>query len=451
MSAASNRCRAAAVSPTGAAWENACVYGRTASAVTGYFEGSSRSLLWPSWRCVSVIKQPIAGEVRKRTPTQAGMSESFTRGASDEPGLRTAGRSGVPPSHQWTRQVVATGPTEAEPPSLLERSPVVQQAEPSVRAVVQKKGTLRSFFWGTSNADKDLRRKRKKELLQQLADLQRENARLQSECDHMRLIYSELKQEHLIVQEKASRARALDCRPQSETQLMSSACQTDPCSDLLREFRAVPRKNYAFIYNMFAVPTPEQLKKSLEKFQKSGTKVGVRNGSKSDIKSDDGPKDAWESDVKVEVHVVDSEVAEMAERTPQAIVEETSEEPFKDVDEPKANARSDNQVDEKRGDVVTQTEAVDSKLSGIDNVHDQNAQDESSLGSSCHKTEKSIAVEGEKAIHVLPAPHENAVEDPTVEMKEPEVPAEPVEEEQPKPPSTLVKANATEDANVPPF
>ncbi|KAL1473313.1 hypothetical protein MTO96_003862 [Rhipicephalus appendiculatus] len=177
---------------------------------------------------------------------------------------RLGGR-GVPPSSQQSRRRSRPGPSTQEPPSPLERSPVVQHAEPSAKASVQKKGTLRSFFWGTSSAGKELRSKRKKELLQQLADLQRENARLQSECDHVRLIYSELKQERLIEQEKASRAKALDGRLQSETQLMSSASQTDPCSNLLGEFRAVPRKNYAFIYNVFTVPTPEQLQEVTRK------------------------------------------------------------------------------------------------------------------------------------------------------------------------------------------
>ncbi|KAH7977006.1 hypothetical protein HPB52_022816 [Rhipicephalus sanguineus] len=343
---------------------------------------------------------------------------------------------------------VETAPVDVEPPSNLERSPVVQ-AEPSAKVSVQKKSTLRSFFWGTSSVGKESRSKRKKELLQQLADLQRENARLQSECDHVRLIYSELKQERLIEQEKVSRAKALDRRLHSETQFMSSASQTDSCNNLLGEFRAVPRKNYAFIYNVFTVPTPEQLKRSLEKFQKSGPKVGFKNASKSDVENDDVQKDAWEDVVKAQVHADDDEVAE---GTPQVIVEEATEELLTDVDEPKADARIESPVDKETGDVVIRTEAVDAKSSDSANVHDPNVQDKSSLRPSCQKIEKSdnsVVAEGETAGLVLPAQTQNVAEDPTVELKEPEVTAEAALEVQPRSSCTSVKTDATEDANVP--
>ncbi|KAH6923239.1 hypothetical protein HPB50_025452 [Hyalomma asiaticum] len=346
---------------------------------------------------------------------------------------------------------VATAPLDPESPSRLERSQGVL-AEPSAKPLVHKKGTtLRSFFWGTGITGKEPRSKRKKELLLELADLQRENARLQSECDQLRLICSELKQERLIELEEASTAKAPDRRPQSETQFVSSASQTDPCSNLRGDFRAVPRKNYAFIYNVFTVPTPEQLKRSLEKFQKSSAKVGFKKSSKSDARKDDSLSEALERDINPEVRVETDKGAESAEKTIQEVVtEKADEDPVKEDEEQKADARSESPVNEEAGEVVAQTEAPDVRSPDSPNEHEPNANKSSTRPSSC-KTDRSsspVVAEDEAAAPALPAQTQSAVENPTVEQKEPEVPAE--VEGQPMTSDVIAKASAIEDLNAPP-
>lgn len=345
---------------------------------------------------------------------------------------------------------VATAPLDPESPSRLERSPGVQ-AEPSAKHLVHKKGTtLRSFFWGTGIAGKEPRSKRKKELLQELADLQRENARLQSECDQLRLIYSELKQERLIELEKASTAKVLDHRPQSETQFVSSASQTDPCNNLQGEFRAVPRKNYAFIYNVFTVPTPEQLKRSLEKFQKSSAKVGFKKSSKSDAKKDDNLSVALEGGINSEVRVDIDKGDESAEKTIQEVTEKAVEDHVKEDEEQKADDRSESYVNEEAGDVVAQTEAADVRSPDSANEHEPNANKSSTRPSSCQtdRSDSPVVAEDKAVAPALPAQPQSAVENSMVEQKKLEVPAE--VEVQPMPSRVIAKASAIEDLNAPP-
>ncbi|XP_070396949.1 serine-rich adhesin for platelets-like isoform X2 [Dermacentor albipictus] len=372
-----------------------------------------------------------------------------------------------------------TPPVDAEPPLKLERSPVVQ-AEPA-KPSANKKGALRSFFWGTGSAGKEqpLKNKRKKELLRELANLQRENERLQSECDYMKLICSELKQERLIDLEKVSRAKAQERKLRSETQFMSSASQTDPCNNLLGEFRAVPRKNYAFIYNVFTVPTPEQLKRSLEKFQKANPKVGFKVGSKSDVKKKNSHNDAREDDVREddvrEDDVREDDVREddvkpevhaqngATEKTPQEAVEGETEEPAKDNDEPKADARNQSPVDEESGGIVVRTDLPEVRSLDSASAHESSPKKKLSTKVSSSTTGRSgdtADAEGGSGGLALPAQTESALEASVVELKEPEVPAAEVKEPeflagalqevQAEPSDTAVETNATDVQTVPP-
>ncbi|XP_054925170.1 uncharacterized protein [Dermacentor andersoni] len=352
-----------------------------------------------------------------------------------------------------------TPPVDAEPPLRLERSPVVQ-AEPA-KPLANKKGALRSFFWGTGCTGKEqpLRNKRKKELLRELADLQRENERLQSECDYVKLICSELKQERLIDLEKVSRAKAQERKLRSETQFMSSASQTDPCNNLLGEFRAVPRKNYAFIYNVFTVPTPEQLKRSLEKFQKANPKIGFKVGSKSDVKKRNSHNDAREDDVTPEV----PEENGATEKTPQEAVEGVTEEPAIDDDDPKADARNQSPVDEESGGTVVRTDLPEVRSLDSASAHESSPKKKLSTKFSSSTTGRSgdtVDAEGGSGGLALPAQTESALEASVVELKEPEVPAAEVKEPeflagalqevQAGPSDTAVETNATDVPTVPP-
>ncbi|XP_077546555.1 uncharacterized protein LOC144159130 isoform X2 [Haemaphysalis longicornis] len=181
--------------------------------------------------------------------------------------------------------VLASSPSALSGPStagvFLEGGGSAQTAGKAARGSGQKKKTgLRYFFWGKKDPAV---KKRKKELLKELTDLQQEYARLQSECTEARQVCSELKQERLMDLEKASKAKAQQRRMSDASHLESSACQTDSWHGLPLpgEFRGVPRKNYAFVYSLFTVPTPEQLKKSLEKFQKSRSELSAKIASKS--------------------------------------------------------------------------------------------------------------------------------------------------------------------------
>lgn len=171
------------------------------------------------------------------------------------------------------------GPSTA-PGVVLEGVGSEQTAGKAARGSGQKKKRLRYLFWGKKDPAV---KKRKEELLQELADLQREYARLQSECTEARQVCSELKQERLVDLKRASKARDQQRRLPDASHLESSACQTDAWHGLPipGEFRGVPRKNYAFVYSFFTVPTPEQLKKSLEKFQKSRSELSAKIASKS--------------------------------------------------------------------------------------------------------------------------------------------------------------------------
>ncbi|XP_049513101.1 mucin-5AC-like isoform X1 [Dermacentor silvarum] len=344
-----------------------------------------------------------------------------------------------------------TPPVDAEPPLRLERSPVVQ-VEPA-KPLVHKKGALRSFFWGTGSVGKEHppRHKRKKELIQELADLQRENERLQSECNHMRLIYSELKQERLIDLEKVSRAKAQERKLRSETEFMSSASQTDPCNNLFGEFKAVPRKNYAFIYNVFTVPTPEQLKRSLDKFQKSSPKIGFKVSSKSEVKNKSDQNDARDDEVKPEVHTDNKDG--VAEKTPQEVVEMVTEEPAKNNDEPKAGAQIESPVDEESGGVFVRTDPPDVRSSDSASVHEPSAKQKLSMKFSSYETDRSgdfAVAEGGGGGLVLPAQTESPLEASLVELKEPELPAVELKELQSRPSNTTVKTNADDVPTVPP-
>ncbi|XP_064485442.1 uncharacterized protein LOC135397813 [Ornithodoros turicata] len=69
----------------------------------------------------------------------------------------------------------------------------------------RKKG-LKNFFWGSSRGSHSS--KSRKELIKEIIQLKRENAKLEQECTYTKLIYSELKQERLVEMERTSKGRA---------------------------------------------------------------------------------------------------------------------------------------------------------------------------------------------------------------------------------------------------
>ncbi|XP_077495930.1 uncharacterized protein LOC144106856 isoform X1 [Amblyomma americanum] len=290
-------------------------------------------------------------------------------------------RIGSPPAHHPrvladpllpTNRVVPTEPSPEAPRADEARSPV-------------KKGTLRSFF-----REHRHKKRRKKELLRELDDLQRENAKLQSEYTYAKLILSELKQEHLNELEKASRTRAQQRK--NETQVQTSACQTDPCTSVLGDFRAVPRKNYAFIYNLFTVPTPEQLRKSLDKFQKSGMKVSVKDDAKGSATDD------AEHSAKTSVHNdaenasrcdAQSELKENeAEKAPEVDAERTAAELNKEMNEPVEHSQHELPAKE-NSDAAMRTEPDGVRSSVSATVSKRAAKEKSTISFSSYNTDRS--------------------------------------------------------------
>lgn len=305
-------------------------------------------------------------------------------------------------------------PTAATVPVRIPEPAVAEARSPD------KKGTLSFFF-----REHRHKKRRKKELLRELADLQRENARLQSEFTHAKLVLSELKQKHLNELEKTARAKAQQRK--NETQVESTACQTDPYTNCLGEFKAVPRKNYAFIYNLFTVPTPEQLRRSLDKFQKSGMKVAIKDNDKDSTTDDteNGAKTDVENDAKSAVRCDDrSEVKEKDDKPPEADADRMTAELNKETSEPAAHSQHElsAKVDSEAG---LRTEPIVAKSSVSAVVSKRAAKEKSSISFSSYNTDRSAqsAVAETTRLPSLPAQCRsvaNMPEEYGTEFKEPE-------------------------------